>query len=84
MKLDMCVISILYESAVGLLNHFIRQKIVLGMHLRMRRPKSRTERQTGMSIEMKNAWRKSAVSPKIGNIFKKFPIFGETLLYLQQ
>lgn len=38
---------------------------------------------TGMPM-MKNVWRKSVVSPKIGNIFKKFPVFGETLLYLQQ
>lgn len=33
---------------------------------------------------MKNVWRKSVVSPKTGNIFKKFPVLGETLLYLQQ
>lgn len=69
---------------MGLLNHFIRQKIVLGMHLRMRRPKSRTERQAGMSIVMKNVWRKSVVSPKTGNFLKMFPVFGETLLYLWQ
>ena len=69
---------------MGLLNHFIRQKIVLGMHLRMRRPKSRTERQAGRSIVMKNVWRKSVVSPKTGNFLIMFPVFGETLLYLWQ
>lgn len=80
----MCGISIMNESAVGVAKSFHEAGNRIGMHLRMRRPKSRTERQTGRSIVMKNVWRKSAVSPKIGNIFKKFPIFGDTLLYLQQ
>ena len=74
-------------SGCRLSRKLLRMNPVFKMHLRKSqatRLKSRTERRAGMSIVTKNAWRKSAVSPKIGNIIKKFPIFGETLLYLQQ